>query len=437
MIKIEILKAEERKKIAQSKQKGKGISTFSEEVDGRSKNLNVYDIPIEALVYRLNNTRTLNQQLSHIKKNGLNPNYFSNGQEDEEAHNVQHKILFNMVTSSGEDENIYEELKEIKKFDLNNPLVVTNDLMVINGNRRLSSLRELYYSNKGDYPNFSKIPCAIDYDDLTEKDIGMREVYHQMKKDFKADYDWINRGMFIRKLLNEPYLLSEQDIGKHTRLKMNEIDNLKRALALAEEYLEETNDKNNFDSLSGQEQIWMDKAKMQKQNSKSNPKKWFIQNHLSKKIVSQGNNLKKEGSGRLYDIHKKLCDGDGPLLVVDILKKKYGNKIKEKKDEVLDILGKPVHDKWEQAASDFQQMLPHIKDKALDAKKLLEFKEEVESNKDEGYIEEKLNQMLSTLTLIDSKQIPTNRFPKIKKLVSKLKEKIDKYSKKFDSDKLN
>ena len=64
---------------------------------------------------------------------------------------------------------------------------------------------------------------------------------------------------------------------------MNEIDNLKRALALAEEYLEETNDKNNFDSLSGQEQIWMDKAKMQKQNSKSNPKKWFIQNHLSKK----------------------------------------------------------------------------------------------------------------------------------------------------------
>ena len=93
MIKIEILKAEERKKIAQSKQKVKGISTFSEEVDGKSKNLNVYDIPIEALVYRLNNTRTLNQQLSHIKKNGLNPNYFSNGQEDEEAHNVQHKIL--------------------------------------------------------------------------------------------------------------------------------------------------------------------------------------------------------------------------------------------------------------------------------------------------------------------------------------------------------
>ena len=90
-----------------------------------------------------------------------------------------------MVTSSGEDENIYEELKEIKKFDLNNPLVVTNDLMVINGNRRLSSLRELYYSSKGDYPNFSKIPCAIDYDDLTEKDIGMREVYHQMKKILK------------------------------------------------------------------------------------------------------------------------------------------------------------------------------------------------------------------------------------------------------------
>ena len=108
-----------------------------------------------------------------------------------------------------------------------------------------------------------------------------------------------------------------------------------------------------------------------------------------------------------------------------------------KKDEVLDILGKPVHDKWEQAASDFQQMLPHIKDKAFDAKKLLVFIEEVESYKDEGYIEEKLNQMLSTLTLIDSKQIPTNRFTKIKKLVLKLKEKIDKYSKKFDSDKLN
>ena len=70
-----------------------------------------------------------------------------------------------------------------------------------------------------------------------------------MKKDFKADYDWINRGMFIKKLLNEPYLLSEQEIAKITRLKSNEIENLKRALALAEEFLKENDDVDNFESL--------------------------------------------------------------------------------------------------------------------------------------------------------------------------------------------
>lgn len=435
MIKIELLDIEERKKLANSKKKSTPINTYSDEIDGKQKNLDVYYIPLEALVYRLNNTRTLNQQKSYIKKNKLNSDYFIKGQENDKPHNIQHHILFNMVVNGHEDENIYDELKDSKKFDQNNPLVVTKDLMVINGNRRLSSIRELYYSQSGkaDFQQYSKLPCAIDFDDLTEKDIGMREVFHQMKKDFKADYDWINRGMFIKKLLNEPYLLSEQEIAKITRLKSNEIENLKRALALAEEFLEENDDVDNFESLILQEQLWMDKAKWQRQNKKEKPQKWFIQDKLSKKIVMQGNNLKKEGSGRLYDVHKKLCDGDGPLHVVETLRKYYGSKIKSKKNKTLDILGKPVADQWETAASDFKDMLPHIK--KLDAKKLLELKEEIESNKDEGYIEKSLSQILGTLVIIDSKQIPTNRFASIKKLVEKLKNKIEKYNKKFDKNK--
>ncbi len=440
MIKIEVLDVDQRKKIVESKKNSKELCTFTTEIDGQTKNLKVYNIPIDALLYRMNNGRVDSQQLSHIKKNKLPKNFFAKGQENDEAHNILHTILFKMVTASTEDENIYEELKSIKKFDQNNPIVVSNKLVVINGNRRLSSLRELYYSpnGKSEYSNYEKVPCAIIFEDLNEQDTVMTEVRFQMKKDFKEDYDWINRGRLIRKLLNEPYKYSENDISHFTRMKLSDIDKTKRALTLAEEYLDEENESENYEIVLDQEQLWKNKAEWQKKNRKVNKSIWFLQDNISKKIVSKGKELKKEGSGRLYEIHNKLCLEDGPIVVTEILKKHYGKHIKKetKENKTLNILGKPINDKFEQAASDLKQMLPHIK--KLDAQKLLEIGKEIEANKDEGYIEKSLSNMISDLSTIDSRQIPTSRFNGIKKLVNKLEEKLKNYSKKFQKgEKLN
>ena len=78
--------------------------------------------------------------------------------------------------------------------------------MVINGNRRLSSVRELYESNKKVYADFAHIPAAVIEEHLTAIDIEETESYYQIKRELKQDYDWIS---LIKKIKRQKDILGK------------------------------------------------------------------------------------------------------------------------------------------------------------------------------------------------------------------------------------
>ena len=76
-------------------------------------------------------------------------------------------------------------------------------------------------------------------------------------------------------------------------MKLSDIDNLKRALTLAEEYLDEENESENYELVLDQEQLWKNKASWQKKNKTANKSVWYLQDNKSKKIKHVKKIIKK------------------------------------------------------------------------------------------------------------------------------------------------
>ena len=91
-------------------------------------------------------------------------------------------------------QSLYNEFEAGTAFDKNDPIVVTNKLVVRDGNRRLSVLRDLH-STKNEYEKL-KIPCAIIFDHTTEQEEELYEVDKQMKLDLKASMNGIMKHYF-------------------------------------------------------------------------------------------------------------------------------------------------------------------------------------------------------------------------------------------------
>ena len=165
---------------------------------------------IDVPIYHLNNGRTRDRQRTYIKEKGEKDNFFEKGLENNKQQQQQHKILVDL--SQDPTANIYKELKSTIKFREDAPLLIDSNGMLINGNRRMAAIRELYKSDVKKYDGFKRIPCAVieqHLDDLTIKEI---ENFLQVIKENKQDYSWISLCMEIqdeRKRLG----LSNKQIG--------------------------------------------------------------------------------------------------------------------------------------------------------------------------------------------------------------------------------
>ncbi len=69
------------------------------------------------------------------------------------------------------------------------PIICTDEGVVVNGNRRLCVWRQLYYSQPDKYPHFKTIRVAL-LPDHDEAGVYELEVALQIHPDMKADYTW-------------------------------------------------------------------------------------------------------------------------------------------------------------------------------------------------------------------------------------------------------
>lgn len=202
--------------------------------EGTATELPLIRLLLNMPLYRMANGRTQTQQLAFIAEKGHAPTYFQNGEENETAQQVQHEIL-RQISAEGPDSiaQIADELLRSKQTD---PLLITPSGVVVNGNRRLSAMRELYTTRPADVPSFASVECAV-LPPLSAEQVDDLEIRLQMLPETKLPYGWINEGLKIEKQIARGR--EEEEVARVMRKKPADIRKALQALKYAKIYLQD------------------------------------------------------------------------------------------------------------------------------------------------------------------------------------------------------
>ncbi|MGI4720955.1 MAG: hypothetical protein ACRYGO_09575 [Janthinobacterium lividum] len=203
--------------------------------EGQRTMLPVIRLPIDVPVYRMANARTQTEQLAYIAEHKVPANFFRAGQDNEEAQQAQHNILRSFANATaGSVKPIIEELERTKQTE---PIMITPSGVVVNGNRRLTAMRELFSERKAEFPSFADVECMV-LPVLTEDQIDDIETRLQERPETKLPYGWINETLKIRRQL-EQKSKKETDIADMRRKSVGDIRKALSALNYAEIYLKD------------------------------------------------------------------------------------------------------------------------------------------------------------------------------------------------------
>jgi hypothetical protein len=231
------------------------------EYQGITQQLPVIRLPIELPIYRIANGRTRTAQLQHIRTHSLAPTFFATGQENQETQQAQHEILYRFSKDgSGSIIPIESVLREGRQTE---PLLITAAGIVVNGNRRLAAMRELYATNEADYRGFSHVNCKVLPATVTDKDIKEIEIRLQMQPETKLPYTWVNEALTIKDLMLSRF--SREEIARDMRKPLRDLDNALQALSHAEIYLKDwKRQSEEYDLVEDAQQLFADMAKQLK-----------------------------------------------------------------------------------------------------------------------------------------------------------------------------
>ncbi len=410
---------------------------------GEIKNFPIINLDKEIPIYRMMNGRTRSQQTSYIKKKKYKSDYFTANSENQEQLNLQHEFLFNLA--SDPNANLYTEFKKKKELDkTHDPFLITLDGVVINGNRRLSTVRELYNENPSAFSNFQTIPCAVlDVKDLTELDIEEIENRLQLKRDLKLDYSWINELLKIRyqidlKLKNAP---KNQEIKKSIIYaevgasmgisNPKEIEEKLNILELAHQYLEETKQEGNYEVIKNMEQIFYNFTKNLNKLSKEGGAQVSAGNKIAIAIIRQTQkNIFNERSYSFRTLleSNRLLETSEYLLVKLGGGKSIDNIYRENAPSKKNLLGKVIKSSNDLTREDkFRVINKEISKLDIDDKRyagvLRNIKNSFDMKKDQDRFIRNIEDALTTLEFIKKEyrsSIDEKNKPKIKRYISKI-----------------
>jgi len=200
----------------------------------RSENLRVVRLPLDVLIYRMANTRTEVEQLEYIQKGGLADDFFSNGEENQTAQKAQHEILLRM--SKDEKGSIYREL-EARREQIE-PLLITAYGVVVNGNRRLAAMRELFLSDASAYKTFSHVDAMVLPEAADALELEIIETELQLIPETKLAYGWVEQRMKLRHFRDDRGYSLEKIADLMRYSKPEDVNRRIGELELAEEYLD-------------------------------------------------------------------------------------------------------------------------------------------------------------------------------------------------------
>ena len=254
LYKPEVIDIDKRKKIIKENLTKKLSHKESFKIKNKWIACPIIMMDIDVPIYHLNNGRTRDAQRSYVKMNNHKDNYFEKGLENNQQQRIQHKILYELSQDS--TANIHRELKTSIKFREDAPLLIDSNGMLINGNRRMAAIRELYKSDVKKYDDFKRIPCAVIEQFLDDKTIKEIENFLQVIKENKQDYNWISLCMEIQDEKKRLRLENKQiavNMGKTEA----EIERYYNLISLIDDCLERDHKTpGDYSVIRSQEQLW-------------------------------------------------------------------------------------------------------------------------------------------------------------------------------------
>ena len=220
----------------------------------------VISVPIDLLVYRMENCRTFSAQQTVIAKKGLDKEYFDKGQELTTAQQMQHEILVKLSEKAKEG-SVAQITEVLCDEGQREHLLITSTGVVVNGNRRLSAMRELLRRKDGSVDKrFTNVRCAVLPPDVTRDEVDDIEADLQARPQTKLEYDWIGDARLVRRQVDKGR--TSKEVADRLRRSKTDIENVLLALDEADLYLSEWLEKpREYDRVQDGQQIFGDMPK--------------------------------------------------------------------------------------------------------------------------------------------------------------------------------
>ena len=147
------------------------------------------------------NYRTRTTQFKYIHDHKIADDFFSAGQENESAQQAQHDIL-TFFAKQGRSTSVSPIITELETEEQREPLLITDSGVVVNGNRRLAAMRELFSERPVEFKHFSHVDCSVLPAGVPPEEIREIEVRLQMRPETKLPYGWIDESIAVWEMID-------------------------------------------------------------------------------------------------------------------------------------------------------------------------------------------------------------------------------------------
>ncbi|MES2181955.1 MAG: hypothetical protein V4493_07630, partial [Pseudomonadota bacterium] len=256
---------------------------------GKNDYYKVFSVSIDLPKYRLGNGRTYAAQAEYLATHPSAPkDLFEKDLESDEAQMIQHELLKKMLGKNEKD--LIDYFKDTEQTDA---LILTHDGFVVNGNRRLCSMRELLATDADTYKRFEHIDIVI-LPPADEKDIDELEATLQISPDIKEEYTWYARGLkYKKKRFLHGYTVAQ--LARIDKVEDNEVEDLIDLLSYADAYLADRGWPDEYHRLEQTKYAFMELRKSREKHFKSVPEKNCFEK-LAYCLIDDSAN-----GGRLYE----------------------------------------------------------------------------------------------------------------------------------------
>lgn len=287
--------------------------------------LPVISIPLDVPVYRMENYRTRTRQCGYIHTHNKPADYFLKGEEDTGAQRAQHELLVELA-NRGSGESI---ISIVRKFEQDQrqteALLLTHEGVVVNGNRRLAAMRELYNQDTDTYRSFEYIQALVLPESVTASELRKIEVQLQMQQETKLPYDWTDECIAVRDLYKGG--MTKQEIMRLMRLeKEADVQAMIDRVSEAEMYLTEyLGNPDAYEAIEDKKQLF---TELQRALDKKND---VGEKELARKLCYVITKHSREFDTRAYDV--KIAFGSKTKQIADRLAERLEIKLPDVPDE--------------------------------------------------------------------------------------------------------